>query len=119
MDSNPISDPTRILTLIEQLCDLPYTEVQRRLNRYVRISAYELRRAGRPMVTRRYRERSRSSARSDDGTPANSFLLALSFIWTAECRECHFPQFLIASYLTGAGGDECKTSLSHIITSRN
>ncbi|TGZ38374.1 Phosphodiesterase [Temnothorax longispinosus] len=29
------TNPTRILALIEQLCDLPYTEVQRRLNKYV------------------------------------------------------------------------------------
>ncbi|KAL0125204.1 hypothetical protein PUN28_004382 [Cardiocondyla obscurior] len=35
MGSNPASDPTRILALIEQLCDLPCTEVQRRLNKYV------------------------------------------------------------------------------------
>lgn len=35
MGSRPVTDPTRILALIEQLCDLPYTEVQRRLNRYV------------------------------------------------------------------------------------
>ncbi|XP_011157690.1 cGMP-dependent 3',5'-cyclic phosphodiesterase [Solenopsis invicta] len=35
MSSNPVSDPARILALIEQLCDLPYTEVQRRLNKYI------------------------------------------------------------------------------------
>ncbi|XP_077254916.1 cGMP-dependent 3',5'-cyclic phosphodiesterase isoform X3 [Temnothorax americanus] len=29
------TNPTRILALIEQLCDLPYTEVQRRLNKYI------------------------------------------------------------------------------------
>ncbi|XP_029164528.1 cGMP-dependent 3',5'-cyclic phosphodiesterase-like isoform X1 [Nylanderia fulva] len=35
MSINPSVDPARILPLIEELCDLPYTEVQRRLNRYV------------------------------------------------------------------------------------
>ncbi|XP_036149504.1 cGMP-dependent 3',5'-cyclic phosphodiesterase isoform X2 [Monomorium pharaonis] len=35
MSSNPISEPARILALVEQLCDLPYIEVQRRLNKYV------------------------------------------------------------------------------------
>nr|XP_012228886.1 PREDICTED: cGMP-dependent 3',5'-cyclic phosphodiesterase-like isoform X1 [Linepithema humile] len=33
--SNLVSDPQRILSLIEELCDLSYTEVQRRLNKYV------------------------------------------------------------------------------------
>lgn len=37
MSSSLIADPAKILSLIEELCDLPYTEVQRRLNRYVRI----------------------------------------------------------------------------------
>lgn len=35
MSSSLASDPARILALIEELCDLPYTEVLRRLNRYV------------------------------------------------------------------------------------
>ncbi|KMQ96414.1 cgmp-dependent 3 -cyclic phosphodiesterase-like protein, partial [Lasius niger] len=35
MSSSLIADPAKILSLIEELCDIPYTEVQRRLNRYV------------------------------------------------------------------------------------
>ncbi|EFN85732.1 cGMP-dependent 3',5'-cyclic phosphodiesterase isoform X2 [Harpegnathos saltator] len=35
MSANLASDPRKILSLIEQLCDLSHTEIQQRLNRYV------------------------------------------------------------------------------------